>query len=100
MVYTFEERHALLALLREHISQNVIKIGKQFYRQKQGIPQGSILSTLLCNFYYGEIERKELKFVGERSSRCLLMRYVDDFLLITTDLAIAKKFLKVMRGGK
>ena len=29
-----------------------------FYRKVRGIPQGSILSPLLCNLYYGEAERQ------------------------------------------
>ena len=37
-------RDALLADLREHLLNNLIKIGKQFYRTKRGIPQVSVRS--------------------------------------------------------
>jgi len=35
---------------------NVFQIGKDFHKQRVGIPQGSILSTILCNFFYGDLE--------------------------------------------
>lgn len=48
VIHSFEDREELLDLLREHIANHVVKIGKSFYRQTIGIPQGSIVSTLLC----------------------------------------------------
>jgi hypothetical protein len=30
--------------------------GQKYYLQKEGIPQGSVLSSLLCSLYYGYIE--------------------------------------------
>jgi telomerase reverse transcriptase len=56
VVHTFEEKIQMLKLIKEHITENVIKvtkniyqkIGSRFYRQKVGIPQGSVLSTILC----------------------------------------------------
>lgn len=34
------------------------QIGNNYYRQVVGIPQGSVLSTLLCSFFYGDLERQ------------------------------------------
>lgn len=87
----------LLKLLEEHVQQNMLKIGKKFYRQKAGIPQGSVLSSLLCNFVYAGFESKYLNFL--RSDESLLMRLVDDFLLITTNEKHAKRFLGIMHRG-
>lgn len=92
-----EAREAVLALLREHIKDNIVKIGRSYYKQTVGIPQGSILSTLLCNFFYGFMEREELAFTKKRNS--LLMRLVDDFLFITTDKTHAERFLRKMHAG-
>jgi telomerase reverse transcriptase len=86
----------LLNMLREHITSNTVKIGKKHYRQKNGIPQGSILSSLLCSFFYGAFEAENLSFLDERS---LLVRLIDDFLLVTTDLVAARRFLEVMASG-
>ncbi|KAL1956097.1 hypothetical protein VTO42DRAFT_7616 [Malbranchea cinnamomea] len=91
----------LLNLLAQHIGNNLVKIGKKFYRQKNGIPQGSVVSTLLCNFFYGEHETRELGFLREPrdDEGVLLMRLVDDYLLITTDREVAQRFLQVMLDG-
>ncbi|XP_071931682.1 telomerase reverse transcriptase-like isoform X2 [Coffea arabica] len=42
--------------LNEHIKRNVLKLGDRFYLQSLGISQGSVLSSLLCSFYYGHLE--------------------------------------------
>ena len=96
VVTTVQHKEQLLDLLQDHVERNVVKIGKKFYRQKKGIPQGSVLSTLLCNFFYAEFERECLDFLDEDS---LLMRLIDDFLLITTKKAHAQEFLQVMHNG-
>jgi telomerase reverse transcriptase len=87
----------LLKLLQEHVQQNIIKIGKKYYRQKNGIPQGSILSSLLCSFFYGDFEMKHLGFLVHDES--LLLRLIDDFLLVTTNQSHARRFLQVMVDG-
>lgn len=92
-----ESREAVLALLREHIKDNIVKIGRSYYRQTVGIPQGSILSTLLCNFFYGYMEKEELGFT--KQSKSILMRLVDDFLFVTRDQADAETFLRKMHEG-
>jgi telomerase reverse transcriptase len=93
----YETRDNLLQLLREHVERNLVKFGKKFYRQKKGIPQGSILSSILCNFFYAELEREELSFALTEDS--LLMRLLDDFLLITLHQGHAEQFIKVMHHG-
>lgn len=87
----------LLALMTSHIQQNLVKIGKKYYRQKNGIPQGSILSSLLCNYFYADLERRHLGFL--QSEDCVLLRLIDDFLLISTDRGKASRFVQVMHRG-
>jgi len=88
----------MLALAAEHIAQNLVRIGKKYYRQKEGIPQGSVLSSMLCSWFYADLERRRLGFLLD-SEDCLLMRLIDDFLLITTDRAKAERFVEVMTAG-
>jgi telomerase reverse transcriptase len=88
---------SLLDLLKSHVQDNLVKIGKKFYRQKGGIPQGSVLSTALCNYFYADLEREHLSFLDNRES--LLMRLTDDFLLITTDRSKAARFVNTMHAG-
>lgn len=54
--------------------------GKVF-KQKKGIPQGSFLSTVLCSLFYGQFDRDS----GVINFPCddLVMRYVDDFLIVS-----------------
>ncbi|KFY02560.1 hypothetical protein O988_02079 [Pseudogymnoascus sp. VKM F-3808] len=87
----------LLSLLSEHVQRNLVKIGKKFYRQRKGIPQGSVISSLLCNYFYADLEAKHLSFLHPDSS--LLLRLIDDFLLITTDPEHARQFIQTMHDG-
>ncbi|GAA5958254.1 hypothetical protein JCM10213_002618 [Rhodosporidiobolus nylandii] len=97
VVYDRVVRDKLLQLLREHITTNLVKVGGRLYRQKEGIPQGSVLSSLLCSLFYGDMEREKLAFTDDPDS--VLLRYVDDFLLLTTKKDIASRFLRVMDDG-
>ncbi|KAF4829078.1 Telomerase reverse transcriptase [Colletotrichum tropicale] len=87
----------LMELMESHIQHNLVKVGKKYYRQKKGIPQGSVLSSALCNYYYADLEAERLTFL--RGKDCLLLRLIDDFLLISTSQRKARKFVKVMHGG-
>ncbi|RYO84278.1 hypothetical protein DL766_006470 [Monosporascus sp. MC13-8B] len=91
------ETSELLQLVASHIEQNLVKIGKKFYRQKEGIPQGSVLSSTLCNYFYADLEAHVLPFLD--SEDCLLLRLIDDFLLITTDKRKAVRFVETMHRG-
>lgn len=92
-----ETKDDLMQLLREHIERNMVRIGKRFYRQKTGIPQGSVLSSILCNFFYAELERDVLGFA--LGDDCLLLRLLDDFLLISITEEHAKRFVRIMHKG-
>ncbi|KHN99861.1 telomerase reverse transcriptase [Metarhizium album ARSEF 1941] len=87
----------LIQLLTDHVKRNLVKIGSKYYCQKRGIPQGSVLSSFLCNYFYADLERKHLGFL--QGQDCLLMRLIDDFLLITLDKSKAVRFLETMHQG-
>ncbi|KAM0260489.1 hypothetical protein ACHAQJ_002722 [Trichoderma viride] len=91
------DTYGLLALLSEHVGRNIVNVGKKFYRQKKGIPQGSILSTILCSYFYADLEAQYLDFLN--GPDCLLLRLVDDFLLITLDKEKAVRFVETMHQG-
>lgn len=97
IVNQFRDTGEILNLLTEHVQQNMVKIGKKFYRQKEGIPQGSVLSSILCNLFYADLEVQHLSFLQVGES--LLLRLIDDFLLITTNPKHAKQFLQTMHDG-
>ena len=95
----------LLNLLREHLSRNLLAIrdtsGPQLLLQTSGIPQGSILSSMLCNYYYGDMEKWLLDgvFDGSPRSSHLLIRLIDDMLLITDKEKVARAFLQKLTIG-
>jgi telomerase reverse transcriptase len=96
-----QKRHGtndLLELLEQHIRYNLVLIGKRYFRQKNGIPQGSVVSALLCNFFYGEHEQSELAFLRD-CDEAVLFRLIDDYLFVTTDRGLAERFLQVMLDG-
>jgi len=96
------DRKSLIWLLSEHINNNLIKVGKDFCRQRVGIPQGSTLSTLLCCYYLARME-SDLDLndgSGEENKReSLLMRYTDDFIFISPDKELARQFFVSVHQG-
>jgi telomerase reverse transcriptase len=50
------------------IVNKIFKIGQSYYRQTIGIPQGSVLSSILCSFFYGDLEKKFSSFTKNRHS--------------------------------
>lgn len=84
--------------IRKHITENIIKCGKRLYRQNNGIAQGSVISVLLCSLAYASLERHILE-KGKSSTKTLLMHFVDDFLLVTTDLDVATFFVQRTHKG-
>jgi telomerase reverse transcriptase len=92
-----QQRQAILDILHEHVESNIVKLGNRLYRQKEGIPQGSIVSSLLCSYFYAELERNALGFANNDNS--LILRLIDDFLVITTDRSVAERFMRTMHTG-
>lgn len=97
VIYTHCERSQLIWLLEEHISNNLIKVGKDFCKQRVGIPQGSSLSTLLCCYYLARME-KWRNLCDKDDKESLLMRYTDDFLFISTNQTKAKRFYESIKA--
>ncbi|KAB1280804.1 Telomerase reverse transcriptase [Camelus dromedarius] len=78
------------------VHNHVMRIGGRSYVQCQGVPQGSVLSTLLCSLCYGDMEDKVFPGVQQDG---VLLRLVDDFLLVTPHLTRAKAFLSTLVRG-
>ncbi|KAK2994820.1 hypothetical protein RJ640_015779 [Escallonia rubra] len=117
--------------LNEHVKRNVLQLNRKFYLQNVGIPQGSVLSSLLCSFYYGHLERHVIFPFLERtcipagedlsvghghpgtsgvlnrnqdevissSPKYMLLRFIDDFLFISTSKKQAAMFFSRLRRG-
>ncbi|THV07327.1 hypothetical protein K435DRAFT_605904, partial [Dendrothele bispora CBS 962.96] len=94
--YPTTTKQEILELLESHITENIVKIGQDYFRQMVGIPQGSVLSTILCCFFYGDLEKQFKRFTQPHN---LLLRHTDDYLFITDNYLEAKDFLDTMEKG-
>ncbi|XP_078182261.1 telomerase reverse transcriptase-like [Carex rostrata] len=102
-----KKKYDLHRLLTEHVKKNIVKIGHDLYLQKVGIAQGSIISSLLCSFYLGHLEETLLQpYLGKleetgngQAQQSLLMRYLDDFIFVSTSKQQALGFFERLRRG-
>ncbi|KAM4028548.1 telomerase reverse transcriptase isoform 2-T2 [Anomaloglossus baeobatrachus] len=95
-LYLNENSSKLLSFIQQIIFNHILRINDRFYVQCCGIPQGFILSALLCSLCYGDMENKLFCGIQENG---LFMRLIDDFLLVTPHLEKAKQFLRTLAGG-
>ena len=84
--------------LKEHLKRNIVVFRNCFLRQRVGIPQGSVLSSLLCNMYYARVLEVALDCAPAEPCKTLL-RMTDDFLFITTSFEIARDFASTLIDG-
>lgn len=96
VTYALEDRRRVWDAIYEHVTNNLVMIDTRLYRQRVGIAQGSILSTMLCNLLLGDLERSHLQDV--LAEGCLL-RYTDDFLFITPSRPAAETFCHRLHRG-
>ncbi|XP_020233652.1 telomerase reverse transcriptase [Cajanus cajan] len=113
------KKKVLFSDLMEHVKHNVLQFDGKFYLQGVGIPQGGVLSSLLCSIYYGHLERHLIfpflektresgncKENNSAQTNCdnkvssyMLMRYIDDILFISTSKKQAASFLSRLQRG-
>eukprot|EP00002_Diphylleia_rotans_P013527 TRINITY_DN2642_c0_g1_i7.p1 TRINITY_DN2642_c0_g1~~TRINITY_DN2642_c0_g1_i7.p1 ORF type:complete len:995 (-),score=114.28 TRINITY_DN2642_c0_g1_i7:1204-4188(-) len=93
--YSIVDRPSLKQRLQAHVSRNIVKYRSKYFIQKVGIPQGSVLSTLLCSYFLADHERTH---IDERlkSDGSLLVRYIDDSLYMSTSKENCLEFVKIM----
>ena len=118
----------IMAQLSEHLKSHILvakgRFNERFLVQRRGIPQGSILSSLLCNLYYGSVVEKKLGLTdatttsnhnGKTNSELttglaefpktpptyhsMLTRMVDDFMLVSQEPKELTKFIQIMDKG-
>lgn len=106
-------RTHIMNVLRQYLSMNLVWLKSKWRRQSKGIAQGAKPSTLLCSLYLGYVERVCLNpliascgstNIGgitartDRRRACpdpshsLLLRMVDDWLLISRHKNVVEQF--------
>ena len=79
----------LLRLLETYLKQDIMTECAS-WKPNQGTPQGAVLSPLLANIYLNELDHR----IGEKYR---MVRYADDFIILTTCEADAEKALAEVR---
>jgi hypothetical protein len=103
VVYSKLSEGEVLNILRQHLFSHVIRLPSNdhknlsvrgndaYYTQIKGIPQGSILSPILCNYYYGNAENEvfgsdnQVHVLGLVDQKTLIIRLMDDYIVISID---------------
>ena len=78
---------ALLALVKRFLEASVIdeRDGGRPHRTRQGTPQGGVISPLLANVYLHLLDRNFRLRVQRGELQGRLVRYADDFVLLSPD---------------
>lgn len=107
ITYTTVSATDVMKQVEAHVKQTFVRFGDALYRQTTGIPQGSILSTLLCNLVLADAERTYLYTESRPGVKeqpvsdaddCLL-RFTDDFLYLTPSLERAQRMCVALHAG-
>ncbi|KRH93454.1 telomerase catalytic subunit, TERT, partial [Pseudoloma neurophilia] len=95
-----KKKENLIKEIMDFITQNTLIIGKKKFIQMKGLPQGSILSPILCSIFFQYLDKN---FFDKYIKKGRLFRYVDDFLIATPDIseiiAIFDNFAQVEQEG-
>lgn len=83
--------------VRDIVNNNYIKFNRYCLKQIKGIPQGLSVSSFLCNLFFYEVEYNIANEIQKQltSKESLLMRFMDDYLCLSTLDSEAKKFKEV-----
>ncbi|EFO63565.1 Telomerase catalytic subunit [Giardia lamblia P15] len=89
-------REDIIKMLELHLLNPLVIHEGGVYRLTSGIPQGSVISTVLFNCY-SSLLHVQLLNTGIVSSRLFFYRtFVDDWLLLTTSIAFLDAYIKYL----
>ncbi|KAJ1954795.1 Telomerase reverse transcriptase [Linderina pennispora] len=94
---TYIDTQDALRIIRGHITGNLVRNSHGLWQQRVGIPQGSTVSSFLCNFFYAQLEREHLHDIIDDSA--LFMRMTDDFIIVSRHQATVIRFLERIMDG-
>lgn len=125
VMYSKVTAQEILRILRHHLFAQVVRMPSPlldpqrqspYCMQVKGIPQGSILSPVLCHLYFGHVENTLFETSPDERKRpslgwwklaepskavpqTMVMRLMDDYLIISTQQSCVEHFLQTAFDG-
>ena len=77
------EDKAFMSLVKQWLKSNVVEPDGQRHKQRQGVPQGGLISPVLANIYLHYVLDLwfEKVFKHQLAGEAMLVRYADDFIV-------------------
>lgn len=88
----------LIGLIIQYLRAGFCEVGKPWVATKKGTPQGGPLSPMLANIYLHYILDENFQKTFGNDNRVKLIRYADDFVVLTQDANLRKLIEQVIRG--
>ena len=96
VAYALADAERALYQLTHHVRSHDVLLGRDVHRQVVGVPQGSIVATMLCNLMLADAERT---YLAPALAHGHLLRWTDDFLYVTASRAHAEAFCDALARG-
>ena len=95
VAYALVDTDRALRALEHHVTAHDVVLGRRVHRQVVGVPQGSVVATMLCSLVLADAERMYL--AAARHGH--LLRWTDDFLFVTASRAAAEALCAALARG-
>jgi hypothetical protein len=91
--HNFKHRAPIINFLKYSMKYTTFIFNKSYYLQERGLPMGSPLSSVLANIYMSAFETAIMQQYNNCTNPPLLLRYIDDILLLTPSMDMATNIL-------
>jgi hypothetical protein len=95
--HNFQHRTPIINFLKFSMKYTTFIFNKSHFLQKRGLPMGSPLSSVLANIYMSSFETSIMTQYIQYSRPPLLLRYIDDILLLTPSENMATEILTSLK---
>lgn len=78
-------KEEFLSRIKTICTNNIVRYGKSYFKQRKGVPQGLNISSVLSSYYYANLEESFLTELRRsyKDQLFLMMRLTDDYLILT-----------------
>ncbi|EAN79971.1 telomerase reverse transcriptase [Trypanosoma equiperdum] len=87
------------SVLQKHLQSHLVMLNGKMYIQRMGINQGSAVAMLLCDQLLERVDAALSSILSEHEEPALLLRRVDDVLVVTLSRAAASRCEDALRSG-